>query len=390
MCRADDNPDNEAPIQSMGSRCVSFARHGVKFYLSGRSSKKPQGAALLDFTELPKDGTRFEQLVREVLLKRGLRPYWTGKGPDSGRDLLVEELLRGEIQNRNRLWLVDCKHYAHSDKTVGVADVIDILDRCKRVNADGFLLACSTTNSSELARKLKEISSNNNIASEIWDSVVIERLLLTPSAYSVAQQFFPISLVKPAWRIFYTEREERWMAHFRGYFLYVESRSGINPPSLGDLESIIQELERPILGDGEMLRVRGIWHDTPNGPFYCVGADYLVPSDNSPALTPSEIKEKLENYCVDGGHVTWFVKLQITLPQSDYYSPDDPDFYSIYRRPLFHAFYSFGDIEELSKSDRWINQSTPPIRTFNDQLIWEKNKGNFGYKKIDGLSCREI
>lgn len=345
---------------------------------------------MLDFTELPKDGTRFEQLVREVLLKRGLRPHWTGKGPDSGRDLLVEEPLRGEIQDGKRLWLVDCKHYAHSNNTVGVDDVIDIRDRCERVKADGFLLACSTTISSELARKLKEISSNAHIVTELWDSVAIERLLLNPNAYSVAQQFFPISMAIPAWKMFYTEREERWMAHFRGYFLYVESRAGIDPPSLVDLESIVQELENVILGDDESLRIRGIWHDTPNGPIYSVAADYLVPSENPPTLAPSDIKAQLDQCCVDGGYVTWHIKLQITLIQSDYYSPDDPGFYSAFLEPLFHAFYGVGDLDELSKYNKWTNQSPPPIRTFNDQLIWEKDKEKFGYKKMGNLSYREI
>ncbi|WP_415260334.1 restriction endonuclease [Pseudomonas chlororaphis] len=345
---------------------------------------------MLDFTELPKDGTKFEQLVREVLLKRGLRPHWTGKGPDSGRDLLVEEPLQGEIQDSKRLWLVDCKHYAHSNRSVGVVDVVDIRDRCERVKADGYLLACSTTTSSELTRKLGELSSNANIATEVWDSVTIERLLLNPSAYSVAQQFFPISMASPEWKMFYTEREERWMAHFRGYFLYVESRAGIDPPSLIDLETIIQELKSVHLGNGESLRVRGIWHDTPNGPFYSVAADYLVPSESSPALTPSEIKAQLDEYCVEGGCVTWHIKLQITLPQSDYYSPDDPVFYSKFRQPLFHAFYGVGDLDELAEYDKWTNLSMPPIRTFNDQLIWEKNKENFGYKKMGELSYREI
>lgn len=46
---------------------------------------------MLNFQELPKNGVKFEQLIRELLLKKGLRPQWTGIGPDSGRDLLVEE-----------------------------------------------------------------------------------------------------------------------------------------------------------------------------------------------------------------------------------------------------------------------------------------------------------
>lgn len=196
-------------------------------------------------------------------------------------------------------------------------------------------------------------------------------------------------MADPAWRMFYTEREERWMAHYRGYFLYVESRAGIDPPSLVDLESIIQELEGVTLGEGESLRIRGIWHDTPNGAIYSVAADYLVPSEHPPTLTPSDIATQLSDSCVDGGLVTWHIKLQITLPQSDYYAPDDPAFYEIFHQPLFHAFYRLGDIEDLSKYNNWTNLCPPPIRTFNDKLIWDNNKKNFGYTKIGSIEVRQ-
>ncbi|KKC98820.1 restriction endonuclease [Photobacterium halotolerans] len=345
---------------------------------------------MLNFQELPKDGTKFEQLVREILLKKGLRPQWTGVGPDSGRDLLVEEELSSQIKNFKKLWLVDCKHFAISGKTVGVGDITDIRDRCERIGAKGFLLVCSTTVSSELSRKLEEINANTEISTEIWDAVTIEKLLLNPSSYSVAQQFFPASMTSPRWKMFYTEREERWMSHFEGYFLYVESRFGIKPPSLVDLESIIRELENVKLGYDESLRIRAIWHDTPNGPFYSVAADYLVPSENPPAMTPSDIRNQLNDSCVDGGFVTWHIKLQITLPQSDYYSPDDPGYYELFKQPLFHVFYGVGELSEMTDLDKWTNQRPPLIRTFNDQMIWEKNKVKFGYTKMGNLECRVL
>ncbi|SES33783.1 Restriction endonuclease [Vreelandella subterranea] len=345
---------------------------------------------MLDFGELPKDGTRFEQLVREILLKKGLRPHWTGVGPDSGRDLLVEEEMNSQIENTKRLWLVDCKHYAASGKVVGINDVTDIRDRCERIGTQGFLLVCSTTVSSELSRKLDEIDKNTGIATKVWDSITIEKLLLNPVSYSVAQQFFPVSLASPAWRMFYTEREERWMAHFEGYFLYVESRSGIEPPSLVALESIVRELENVDLGKNESLRIRAIWHDTPNGPFYSVAADYLVPCEEPPAMSPSDIMNQLDECCVNGGHVVWHIKLQITIPQSDYYSPDDPEYYTLFKKPLFHAFYGIGDLSEMTEFDRWTNQQPPLIRTFNDQLIWSNEKEKFGYTSMGGLECRVL
>lgn len=345
---------------------------------------------MLNFKELPKDGTKFELLIRELFLKKKMRPHWTGIGPDSGRDLLVEEELQSQIKNDKKLWLVDCKHFALSNKTVGVGDITDIRDRCERVGAKGFLLVCSTTISSELARKLEEINTNTDISTELWDSVTIEKQLLNPLSYSVAQQFFPESLKTPSWKMFYTEREERWMAHYNGYFLYVESRAGIQPPSLVDLESIIKELNNVQLGDNESLRIRAIWHDTPNGPFYSIAADYLVPSENAPALVPSDIEAQLNDSCVDGGCVYWHIKLQITLPQSDYYSHDDQSYYEAFQKPLFHAFYGVGELSEMAKFDKWTNQTPPVIRTFNDQHIWNLNKEKFGYIKMGDLECRSL
>ena len=85
---------------------------------------------MLNFANLPKDGVRFEQLIRDLLLRAGLRPSWTGVGADSGRDLLAHETLSGPLHATSMIWLVDCKHFAHSGRSVGVAEVTDVVDRC--------------------------------------------------------------------------------------------------------------------------------------------------------------------------------------------------------------------------------------------------------------------
>jgi hypothetical protein len=46
---------------------------------------------MLNFKELPVDGNLFEQLIREVLLSKGFRVFWSGKGTDSGKDLIAFE-----------------------------------------------------------------------------------------------------------------------------------------------------------------------------------------------------------------------------------------------------------------------------------------------------------
>lgn len=354
--------------------------------LKNEQDKLKPEKKLLDFAEIPKDGTRFEQLVRELLLKEGLRPFWTGKGPDSGRDLIAVETLVGPISDRSHKWLVDCKHNANSFSSVGVSDVVDIKDRCNRVNADGFLLVTSTCPSSELVRKLSELDDPISLRCKYWDAVEIERRILTPNRYFLAQQFFPISAENLKWKLYYTEREERWIAHYKGNFLFVESRSGVSPPSLIDMQKIIEALQRVEIGADEDIRIRCIWHDTPNGPFYECCADYLVPSEHIPERSPSDLASQLDEYCVDGGTVTWHVKLQITIPQSDYYSPDDTAFYQRFLQPLYNATYGLRDAKE-HRNEGW-RASPPPVRTFNDQLIWNNHKEKHGFVRMGDLEVR--
>src|SRR5712691_9329212 len=103
---------------------------------------------MIDFTELPDDGTAFEQLTRELLLISGLSPEWTGQGIDHGRDLIAEETATGPLGSFRRKWLVQCKHLAHSGRSVSRRDIPSVVDDCRQVNADGYLLVCSTRPSS--------------------------------------------------------------------------------------------------------------------------------------------------------------------------------------------------------------------------------------------------
>lgn len=60
----------------------------------------------IDFKELDKNGDDFELLIRELLYNKGLGVYWSGKGPDGGRDLLCIEKYKSEFKSTNKRWLV--------------------------------------------------------------------------------------------------------------------------------------------------------------------------------------------------------------------------------------------------------------------------------------------
>ena len=114
------------------------------------------------------------------------------RGPDSGRDLLIAETRKGILGSGRHRWLVSCKHYAHSNKSVPNGDEPDILGRVRRFRTDGFIGFYSTIPSSELNRALESYKSQINVI--VYDSALIERNLLNnPDLKGVFERFFPRS-----------------------------------------------------------------------------------------------------------------------------------------------------------------------------------------------------
>ena len=80
----------------------------------------------------------------------------------------------------SRKWLVSCKHKAHGGGSVGLADVVDIVDACGAVDAEGYLLACSTQPSSGVVKRLEELQLSGKVLTTFWDGVELERRLNIP------------------------------------------------------------------------------------------------------------------------------------------------------------------------------------------------------------------
>ena len=118
---------------------------------------------MLDFTELNVDGQDFELLIREMLFRKGLTIYWSGKGPDGGRDLICVERRDSCFFPDEKRWLIQCKHNAHSGKAVGISDLDEIVDSCQQHNCKGYLLVCSTYPSSAVVNRLQSITDNQTI-----------------------------------------------------------------------------------------------------------------------------------------------------------------------------------------------------------------------------------
>ena len=152
----------------------------------------------LDFTEVPPAGSgpgrdQFELFAGEFLVKEGFRIVeGVDRGPDDGRDLIVEETRSGPGGTTVVRWLVSCKHKAHSGASVTHTDEANIRDRIDLHKCTGLIAFYSTVPSSGLATQLKGLQPKYALL--IYDPALIERKLLDNPAFRVlAARYFPTS-----------------------------------------------------------------------------------------------------------------------------------------------------------------------------------------------------
>ncbi len=167
-------------------------------HLEKKNEELIQPSALsLDFTEIPiansgdGDQDTFEMFARDFLLVLGYEiEEGPSRGADGGKDLVVLEPLSGILSsNTNKRWVVSCKHYAHSGKSVGTNDEINIIDRIEKFKADGFMAFYSTIPSSRLNDNFNSFKSRMLI--EVLDGARIKQLLTSNAGLElVIAQYF--------------------------------------------------------------------------------------------------------------------------------------------------------------------------------------------------------
>lgn len=153
---------------------------------------------ILDFSEIPpaKGGSAgsdtFEQFAAELLKLIGYEEVrGPSRGPDGGRDLIVEEVRKGISRNSKIRWLVSCKHFIHSGKAVGVSDESDISDRVNQHKCSGFLGVYSTLPSTSLEERLHQ----QPFECQLLTPEQIEKYILdSPEGIKLAERFFPESI----------------------------------------------------------------------------------------------------------------------------------------------------------------------------------------------------
>jgi HEAT repeat protein len=123
----------------------------------------------IDFSDL--NSEQFEELCEDLFKAMGFNdplPERSGRGPDLGRDLIVTEHRASGILGSSRRfrWLVECKNFAISDKSVQPQDIGSITDKLVLHNADGYLLITSTVPSTTVENIIRAIDNNESLSFE--------------------------------------------------------------------------------------------------------------------------------------------------------------------------------------------------------------------------------
>lgn len=288
---------------------------------------------MLDFRELPEDGNDFELLVRELLYNRGLEVYWSGKGADGGKDLLCIETHNSNFKNTYQRWLVQCKHKAHSGNAVGRSDLDSIVDSCAEHDTTGYLLVCSTYPSSAVVKRMEEIQNTKGITTHFWDCRVLEKEILEPQNWSIANMFFPRSMGASGWMI-NSIHPCFWYANYRGNVFYISTRIGTNCNfALPEIEKRIDHIKSLELPKGHILRVRAFYFDDKYTN-YTMYLDYLIPTREEEPDDEYYIQSTVDNIekyeIIDGISYTFDVQTYRYSWSSDNFDIDHCSYYDPY------------------------------------------------------------
>ena len=148
----------------------------------------------INFNEIPskENGAptdEWESFCEEFLQREDFKIIKrSSNGPDGGMDLIVSQ--RNDPNNVR--YLVSCKHYSASSKSVGVKDETSILDRLLLHHCEGFLAFYSTKPTKGHLDVLDAISRKKSVI--VFTSVDIEqRILGNPNMNTLFRRYFPVS-----------------------------------------------------------------------------------------------------------------------------------------------------------------------------------------------------
>jgi len=129
----------------------------------------------IDFSRI-KTGDDFELLCRDVLKNIGVTILSSpAVGPDQGKDILIEVESSDKLGNKDKTkYVVQCKHFATSQKSVREDDIGDIRTVCDRFNVNGYFLITSTMPAINVATGFDAINKKGDYKTMIWDHKELE------------------------------------------------------------------------------------------------------------------------------------------------------------------------------------------------------------------------
>ncbi len=361
---------------------------------------------MIDFKELPSSGIAFELLIREIFIKLNYDVQWSGVGPDRGKDLIVVEENKSAIGTTKNKWLVQCKHYAHSGKSIGLEDIGDFVSACRDHDVTHYLIVCSTQLSSALMERIDNISKKQKISIQYWDATKIERLLNQPDFYDIFQMFFPTSSNDTEIKIYATQQPNEWIFIYQSYYIILENRilSSTLKWSHDEIKSIIgqlNEIKKEHLTENEYLIPRKIWFNGKS-PEFIWYIDYLYDAPNLTekklSLTQNDIKVLLGDGYVrsDGQAYNFEINLVSAYFQSDHFHENHFDYYKsiskIRAKDFSFRKYIYEDVfnESISNINNYLERivnvltnienihvlnckpdSTKSIITLSENANWE-------------------
>ncbi len=113
---------------------------------------------------------------------------YPSRGPDGGRD--------GLVSFNGKVYLVSCKHFASSNKSVGVNDEVSITDRMIQHGASAFIGVYSTMTSTGLDERFKQLT-NAGHECIVYDGNRISNYLPKISSYVLQKYGIPKGISYP-------------------------------------------------------------------------------------------------------------------------------------------------------------------------------------------------
>lgn len=144
----------------------------------------------IDLTTI-ESGESFELFCEDLLKAMDFAIVQSpARGPEGGKDLIVSEIVRDRMGlAEERKWLVQCKHYAKSDKAVGFKDVANYRDVMDRYGVRHYILITSTLPTEDLRAKFEAVSEKGDYIAITWSKGDLLRLL--DEHPDVRDRYFP-------------------------------------------------------------------------------------------------------------------------------------------------------------------------------------------------------